>query len=145
MITVFSLSLRLLLWVLLTGDLRPFNLLIGLAVALLLPRAHRQREPIRPLLRALGEATIAIPMAYGEAFALILAGGLERCDCTERIAARKATPAVIFLELLAITITPFTLVLDLHRVEHPGHHPQLRYRIHRLRPAPKALPGRDQP
>ena len=25
---------------------------------------------------------------------------------------------------LVITITPFTLVLDLHRVEHPGHHPQ---------------------
>ena len=52
---------------------------------------------------------------------------------------------MIFLELLAITITPFTLVLDLHRVEHPGHHPQLRYRIHRLRPAPKALARRDQP
>ena len=145
MITVFTLSLRLLLWILLTGDLRAFNLLIGLAVAVLLPRTHRHREPIRPLLRALGEATIAIPTAYGEAFALILAAGHEQSACTERIAARKATPAVIFLELLAITITPFTLVLDLHRVERPGRHPELRYRIHRLRPSPKVIPGRDQP
>lgn len=134
MIVVLSLGLRLLLWVLLTGDLRPLNLAIGLAVAILLPRAHKHREPIRPLLRALWDAAIAIPMAYGEAIALILAGGRERCECTERDASRRATPVVIFLELLAITITPFTLVLDLHRVEQPGHSPRLRYRIHRLQP-----------
>ena len=134
MIVVLSLGLRLLLWVLLTGDLRPLNLAIGLAVAILLPRAHKHREPIRPLLRALWDAAIAIPLAYGEAIALILAGGRERCECTERDASRRATPVVIFLELLAITITPFTLVLDLHRVEQPGHSPRLRYRIHRLQP-----------
>ena len=134
MIVVLSLGLRLLLWVLLTGDLRPLNLGIGLAVAILLPRAHSHREPIRPLLRALWDAAIAIPLAYGEAIALILAGGREGCECTERDASRRATPVVIFLELLAITITPFTLVLDLHRVEQPGHSPRLRYRIHRLQP-----------
>jgi multicomponent Na+:H+ antiporter subunit E len=124
----------LLLWVLITGDLRPLNLLIGVTVALLLPRAHHHREPIAPLVRALGNAVLAIGMAYGEAIALILANGREQCDCTEHKVSRCATPLVIFLELLAITITPFTLVLDLDRLERSSERPQLRYRIHRLRP-----------
>ena len=134
MTTALSLGFRLLLWVLITGDLRPLNLLIGMTVALLLPRARHHREPIAPLVRALGNAALAIGMAYGEAIALILANGREQCDCTERKISRRATPVVIFLELLAITITPFTLVLDLHRLEHSSGRPQLRYRIHRLRP-----------
>jgi multicomponent Na+:H+ antiporter subunit E len=134
MITTLSLGFRLLLWVLITGDLRPLNLLIGVTVALLLPRAHHHREPIAPLVRALGNAVLAIGMAYGEAIALILANGREQCDCTEHKVSRCATPLVIFLELLAITITPFTLVLDLDRLERSSERPQLRYRIHRLRP-----------
>jgi multicomponent Na+:H+ antiporter subunit E len=86
------------------------------------------------LVRALGNAVLAIGMAYGEAIALILANGREQCDCTEHKVSRCATPLVIFLELLAITITPFTLVLDLDRLERSSERPQLRYRIHRLRP-----------
>ena len=145
MIVVLSLGLRLLLWVLLTGDLRPLNLGIGLAVAILLPRAHSHREPIRPLLRALWDAAIAIPLAYGEAIALILAGGRERCECTERDASRRATPVVIFLELLAITITPFTLVLDLHRVHPSQPESPMSFRIHRLRPTARPHRGRTEP
>ena len=136
MTVLFSLGFRLLLWVLLTGETNRTNLLFGLLVAILLPRAHHHGERVAPLLKAVGQSLVAIPQAYGEAVALIVAGGREHCDETEHRASGTATPLVVFLELLAITLTPFTLVLDLVRVEDAVEGSHHRYRIHRLRPAP---------
>ena len=135
MTVVLSLGFRLLLWVLLTGETSGTNLLFGLLVAILLPRAHHQGDKVAPLIRALGQSLVAIPQAYGEAGALILAGGNEQCDETEHRASGTATPLVVFLELLAITLTPFTLVLDLVRIEDAVEGSHHRYRILRLRPA----------
>lgn len=135
MTVVLSLGFRLLLWVLLTGETSGTNLLFGLLVAILLPRAHHHGDKVAPLIRALGQSLVAIPQAYGEAGALILAGGNEQCDETEHRASGTATPLVVFLELLAITLTPFTLVLDLVHIEDAVEGSHYRYRIHRLRPA----------
>ena len=41
MTLLFSTTFRLLLWIFLTSDLRPINLVIGLGVALLLPQIGR--------------------------------------------------------------------------------------------------------
>ena len=141
MTLVLSLGFRLLLWVLLTGDLTRTNLLFGVLVAVLLPRAHHHGERVAPLLKAVWQSLVAIPQAYGDALALILAGGNEHCDETEHRASGTATPLVVFLELLAITLTPFTLVLDLVRVEDAVEGSHHRYRIHRLRPAPRWKPS----
>jgi multicomponent Na+:H+ antiporter subunit E len=127
---LLSCLLRLVLWGLLTADTSAINLLIGLALAVLLPHARGPRQPLAPLLRALWGALVAIPVSYGEALALIRGGGDEE-RWLEQPASAPGQRLVIFLEVLAITLTPFTLVLGLSRVEGRPI-----YRIHQLRPRP---------
>ena len=100
MTLLFSTTFRLLLWIFLTSDLRPINLVIGLGVALLLPRDTHAKEPLLPFLRALGTSLVAIPTAYGEALALMLANGREQVDCTQKQISAHASSRVVFLELL---------------------------------------------
>lgn len=120
---------RLLLWGLLTADTSPPNLLIGFGLAVLLPHARGRRQPLAPLLRALGHSLMAVPLAYGEALTLICGGPEEQESWIERPASSTSHRLVVFLEVLAITLTPFTIVLGLHRVDG-----QPTYRIHQLRP-----------
>jgi len=129
---LLSCLLRLLLWYLLTADSSAVNLLIGVALALLLPHAQGPRQPLGPLLRALWQALLAVPLAYGEALALIQAGGVEQERWLQQPASPPRQRLVIFLEVLAITLTPFTLVLGLSRVDGRPI-----YRIHQLRPLPR--------
>lgn len=128
---LLSCLLRLLLWYLLTADSSALNLSIGVALALLLPHAQGPRQSLGPLLRALGQALLAVPQAYGEALALI-GGGREQERWLEQPASAPGQRLVIFLEVLAITLTPFTLVLGLSRVDGRPI-----YRIHQLRPLPR--------
>lgn len=128
---LLSCLLRMLLWYLLTADSSAVNLLIGVALALLLPHAQGPRQPLGPLLRALWRALVAVPQSYGEALALI-AGGSEQERWLEQPASPPSQRLVIFLEVLAITLTPFTLVLGLSRVDGLPV-----YRIHQLRPLPR--------
>ena len=128
---LLSCLLRLLLWYLLTADTSTVNLLIGVALALLLPHAQGPRQPIAPLLRACGRALVAVPLAYGEALALI-GGGREQERWLEKPASLPSQRLVLFLEVLAITLTPFTLVLGLSHVDG-----RPTYRIHQLRPLPR--------
>jgi multicomponent Na+:H+ antiporter subunit E len=128
---LLSCLLRLLLWYLLTADSSAVNLLIGVALALLLPHAQGPRQPLGPLLRALWRALVAVPQAYGEALALI-GGGREQERWLEQPASPPSQRLVIFLEVLAITLTPFTLVLGLSRADGRPI-----YLSHELRPLPK--------
>ena len=128
---LLSCLLRLLLWYLLTADSSAVNLLIGVALALLLPHAQGPRQPLGPLLRALWQALVAVPLSYGEALALI-AGGREQERWLEQPASAPSQRLVIFLEVLAITLTPFTLVLGLSQADGRPI-----YRIHQLRPLPR--------
>ena len=129
MTVVLSCGFRLLLWILLTSDLSTPNLLIGVVVALLLPQAHHRRQPLGPVLRALAASLVAIPLAYGEAIALIACRGREQERWIERSASGSTAPLVVFLEVLAITLTPFTIVLGVDQSVVGS-----RYRIHQLRP-----------
>jgi multicomponent Na+:H+ antiporter subunit E len=126
---VLSCLFRLLLWGLLTADTSATNLLIGLALAVLLPHSRGPGQPLAPLLRALGRSLVAVPLAYGEALALICGGHGEQERWIERPASSASSRLVVFLEVLAITMTPFTIVLGLERLDgRPS------YRIHQLRP-----------
>jgi multicomponent Na+:H+ antiporter subunit E len=126
---VLSCLFRLLLWGLLTADTSAPNLLIGLGLAVLLPHARGPGQPLAPLLRALGRSLIAVPLAYGEALALICGSRGEQESWIERPASSTSSRLVVFLEVLAITLTPFTIVLGLDRLNG-----QPSYRIHQLRP-----------
>ena len=139
MVFLLSCLFRLLLWTLLTSDLSAVNLAIGVGLALLLPHARGPREPLAPTLRALMRSLIAVPLAYGEAFALIGSGDREVESWIERPAGDPRHRLLIFLEVLAITLTPFTIVLGLSNGERGPH-----YTIHQLRPR-RGKPEEVQP
>ena len=130
-----SLGLRLMLWFLLTNDHSTSNLMIGLVLALLLPRPSARSLPIRDLLMALGRILITVPQAYGEALALILSPEAGEREILEP-ATGRGTPLLMFLEVFRLTLTPFTVVLALE--ESPA-----RYRIHQLRPRGHQQPTRE--
>ncbi len=139
MVFLLSCLFRLLLWTLLTNDLSAVNLAIGVGLVLLLPHARGPREPLAPTLRALWRSLIAVPLAYGEALALIGSGDREEESWIERPAGDPRHRLLIFLEVLAITLTPFTIVLGLSNGPRGTH-----YTIHQLRPS-RSKPEEVQP
>jgi multicomponent Na+:H+ antiporter subunit E len=139
MVFLLSCLFRLLLWTLLTSDLSAVNLAIGVGLSLLLPHARGPKQPLAPTLRALWRSLIAVPLAYGEAFALIGSGDREEESWIERPAGDPRHRLLIFLEVLAITLTPFTIVLGLSNGERGPH-----YTIHQLRPR-RGKPEEVQP
>ena len=129
MVFVLSCLFRLLLWALLTADLGLVNLAIGMGLALLLPHARGPSQPLAPTLRALWRSLLAVPLAYGEALALMVGGDRERESWIERPASDPRNRLLVFLEVFAITLTPFTIVLGLSDGERGAS-----YTIHQLRP-----------
>lgn len=126
---LFTCGFRLLLWFLLTADTSAANLLIGLALAVLLPRGRSARGPLRPLLAVLLRSLLAVPRAYAEALALMLAP-MEREQLVTLQTRGLSSPLATFLDVFAITLTPFTIVLGL---QDQGGTPS--YSVHQVRPA----------
>jgi multicomponent Na+:H+ antiporter subunit E len=106
--------LRLTIWFLLTANLSTANILIGIAIALLLPRTSTSHTRLMELLLGLGKIIIAIPQAYGEAIQLILQPHSEEEIIRERVEQRRS-PGVVFLDIFLITFTPKTTVLQYDR------------------------------
>lgn len=113
MIGYLDLTLRLIIWFLLTADLSWINILIGLGVALLIPRKFTHPGPIKDWLRALWEIVVAVPQAYIEAIAMILRPHQYESLTMERVKPGR-TPGLIFLDIFLITFTPKTIVLKYH-------------------------------
>ena len=124
MIGYLDLILRLTIWFLLTADLSPANIAIGVAVSLLLPRNYTLTAVLKDWLRVLGEILIAIPQAYAEAIEIIFRPHSDEDIVMERVKPNR-TPGLIFLDIFLITFTPKTIVLKYH--EHGW------YEVHRVR------------
>lgn len=105
--------LRLIIWFLLTANFGVVNILIGISIALLLPRTSNSHTPLKELLWALGKIIVAIPQAYKEAIQLILQPHTEEEIVMERVQGRRS-PGLIFLDIFLITFTPKTTVLKYH-------------------------------
>lgn len=114
MISYLDLLLRLTIWFLLTADLSLANILIGIAVALILPRGYPSRSAIRDWLNVIGEILIAIPQAYFEALEIMIRPHLQEDTVMEQVRPNR-TPGLIFLDIFLITFTPKTIVLKYHR------------------------------
>ncbi len=103
--------LPLTVWLLLTADLRWPNLLFGLGVSLLLRRRGPVVEPWREWLRMLGQALLAVPRAYAEAFRM-----LRRPHRRERFVRQPVpghrSPLLVFVDIFVITFTPTTIVTE---------------------------------
>ncbi len=108
-IAILNIVLRLTIWFLLTADLSVANIIIGVGIALLLPRSYTSPEKLKDWLRVLWEIVIAIPQAYIEAFQIMLTPHNEEEIVRQRIPPRR-TPGLVFLDIFLITFTPKTIV-----------------------------------
>jgi multicomponent Na+:H+ antiporter subunit E len=129
MIAILDICLRLLIWFLLTSDLSPANIMIGIAIAFLLPRRFTHPGRLKDWLWALGEILIAIPQAYIEAIELMFRPHRHEDITLERVKPNR-TPGLIFLDIFIITFTPKTIALK--------YHENGWYEVHRIRRSIKA-------
>lgn len=113
MIGYLNLILRLTIWFLLTANLSPANIIIGISIALLLPGRPKAPGRLKDWLRALWETLVAIPQAYKEAFEMILRPHNYEEVTMERVKPGRTT-GLIFLDIFLITFTPKTIVLKYH-------------------------------
>ncbi|NET55703.1 MAG: Na+/H+ antiporter subunit E [Symploca sp. SIO2E6] len=113
MIGYLDLLLRLVIWFLLTADLSVANIIIGVAVAFLLPRRYIRASALKDWLRVLGEIIVAIPQAYWEALEIMFRPHTREDIVMEKVKQQR-TPGLIFLDIFLITFTPKTIVLKYH-------------------------------
>ena len=108
-IAIPNILLRLTIWFLLTADFSVANIVIGVSIALLLPRSYTSPEKLKDWLQVLWEIVIAIPQAYIEAFQIMLRPHNEEEIVRQRVKPQR-TPGLIFLDIFLITFTPKTIV-----------------------------------
>lgn len=113
MIGYLNLILRLVIWFLLTANFTWPNIIIGVAIALLLPHSHKVRGSLNDWLQALGEILVAVPQAYMEAVEIIF-----RPHNVEEVTMEQVQPnrpfGLVFLDIFLITFTPKSIVLRYH-------------------------------
>ena len=109
MIGYLDLILRLVIWFLLTADFSVANIVIGVAIAFLLPCSYLKSAPLKDWLQTLGEIMMAIPQAFIEAIEIMIRPHNEEDIVRERVKPRR-TPGLIFLDIFLITFTPKTIV-----------------------------------
>lgn len=122
---VGNLILRLSIWFLLTSDLSPANIIIGVIVAFALPSGNATSEKFKDWLRVLGEIIVAIPQAYIEAVEIIIRPHKYEDVVLEKIAPNRSL-RLIFLDIFLITFTPKTIV---YKYRQDGW-----YEVHRVKP-----------
>lgn len=117
MIGYRDIFLRLTIWFLLTADLGLANILIGIAVAFLLPkfgpRSYVAPAVLKDWLHILWEVIVAIPKAYAEAFEIMLKPHRYE-EITLELGEPRRTPGLLFLDIFLITFTPKSIVVKHH-------------------------------
>ncbi|MGC8711855.1 MAG: Na+/H+ antiporter subunit E [Leptodesmis sp.] len=123
MIGYLNIILRLTIWFLLTANLSAANIIIGVCIALLLPRSRAVPGALKDWLRVLWEIIVAIPQAYLEAFELIFRPHTQEKIVMERVKPQRS-PGLVFLDIFLITFTPKTIVVK--------YHEECWYEVHRI-------------
>ena len=111
---ILNVILRLAIWFLLTADLSVANILLGTAIALILPRGYPAPEKLQEWFKVMGKIIVAIPQAYFEAIEMILRPHNREEITMERVKPGRS-PGLIFLDIFLITFTPKTIVLKYHQ------------------------------
>lgn len=105
--------LRLAIWFLLTANFSVTNIILGVSIALILPRTSTSNTSLKEFFWGLGKIILAIPQAYREAIQLILHPHTEEEIVMEKARGRRS-PGLVFLDIFLITFTPKTTVLKYH-------------------------------
>lgn len=117
--------LRLTIWLLLTANMSLTNIIIGVIIALLLPRGKSSPEKLKAWLKVIIKIFGAIPVAFMEAFEIILRPHNQEEIIMERVKLKRS-PLLIFIDIFLITFTPKTIVFK-YREE--GW-----YEVHQIKP-----------
>ncbi|MEL6161893.1 MAG: Na+/H+ antiporter subunit E [Cyanobacteria bacterium J06623_5] len=126
MSAILDLLLKLTLWFLLTADSSLANILIGTAIALLLPKTTSKKyaTSLKDWLVVLWKILVAIPIAFIEAVEIMLRPHKQEEIVFERSRTVRS-PGLIFLDIFLITFTPKTIVM--------GYRDDVFYEVHRIR------------
>ncbi|MBD2143281.1 Na+/H+ antiporter subunit E [Dolichospermum planctonicum CS-1226] len=119
------LILRLSIWFLLTANVSLTNIIIGVIIALLLPRGKSSPEKLKAWLKVIIKIIITIPLAFMEAFEIILRPHHQEEIIIEKVKLKRS-PLLIFVDIFLITFTPKTIVFK-YREE--GW-----YEVHQIKP-----------
>ena len=122
--TYLNIILRLTIWFLLTADLSLPNIIMGIAIAFLLPHGYPSSGKLKDWLQMLWKILKAIPQAYLEAIEIMVRPHNREATVWERVKPRR-TPGLVFLDIFLITFTPKTIVTkydyrgwyEVHQVE----------------------------
>ncbi|MEM9771772.1 MAG: Na+/H+ antiporter subunit E, partial [Cyanobacteria bacterium P01_D01_bin.73] len=107
MMFFLDLALRLTIWLLLTSDISPINIAIGLVVSLLIPRSFslKRAAPLRAWVQAIWQSIVAIPQAYIEAVDIIFRPHRYE-EITHKEVPPRRTSGLVFIDIFVITFTP---------------------------------------
>jgi multicomponent Na+:H+ antiporter subunit E len=119
------LILRLSIWFLLTANVSLTNIIIGVIIALVLPRGKSSPEKLKDWLKMIIKIIITIPLAFIEAFEIILRPHNQEEIIMEKVKLKRS-PLLIFVDIFLITFTPKTIVFK-YREE--GW-----YEVHQIKP-----------
>ncbi len=131
-ITFFNIALRLAIWFLLTTDFSIPNILIGIAIALLLPLPWGKKSStvLKDWLRVFWEIIVAIPQAYVEAIQIMLLPHNYEKMVTETVKPGRS-PGLVFLDIFLITFTPKTIVTK-YQMDVTKYKPENSYKVHHV-------------
>ncbi|BAZ79006.1 MAG: Na+/H+ antiporter subunit E [Sphaerospermopsis sp.] len=122
------LILRLTIWFLLTADFSTTNIIIGVIIALILPRGYTSRAKLTEWLKVLGEVVVAVLVAFKEAFEIIINPHHHEEIIREKVK-HKHSSLLVFMDIFLITFTPKTIVLN--------HDEEGFYEVHHIKPGRK--------
>jgi len=128
LIAFVNIVLRLTIWFLLTNDFGLANIIIGVAIALILPRDYTSPGKLKDWLKVLWQIVLAVPQAYMEALQIMFRPHNYEDSIRQRVGPRRTT-GLIFLDIFLITFTPKTIVT---KYDESGW-----YEIHQVRRKPK--------
>lgn len=119
------LILRLTIWLLLTANVSLTNIIIGVIIALLLPRGKSSPEKLKSWVKVIIKILVTIPVAFMEAFEIIFRPHNQEEIIMEKVKLNRS-PLLIFLDIFLITFTPKTIVLK--------YHEEGWYEVHQIKP-----------
>ncbi|MFM7363404.1 MAG: Na+/H+ antiporter subunit E [Cuspidothrix sp.] len=122
--------LRLSIWLLLTANVSLTNIIIGVIIALLLPRGKSSPEKLKSWLKVIIKIFVTIPVAFMEAFEIILRPHNQEEIIMEKVKLNRS-PLLIFMDIFLITFTPKTIVLK--------YHEEGWYEVHQIQPRKKQV------
>ena len=111
---LLEIIIRMMVWLLLTGQFTVENILIGLIISMALPPITKRSLQLKPLLALILNSPRVLAKAYSEAFTLILNGYQDR-PSKESVTIPsefRKNQLLSFLWIVLLTITPRSIVVN---------------------------------